>query len=69
MPRGLGRLLFSEDADLVAEAVRRQREGIPVATVIYARQLDVSIGRCIADLEALSKAALPEDAQGQVIFL
>jgi hypothetical protein len=37
--------------------------------VIYARQLDVSIGRCIADLEALSKAAGPEDAQGQVIFL
>jgi predicted nuclease of predicted toxin-antitoxin system len=66
---GLGRLLFSEDADLVAEAVRRQREGVPSATVIYARQLDVSIGRCIADLEALSMAALPEDAQGQVIFL
>jgi len=66
---GLGRLLFSEDSDLVAEAVRRQREGVPFATVIYARQLDVSIGRCIADLEALSKAAGPEDAQGQVIFL
>jgi predicted nuclease of predicted toxin-antitoxin system len=65
----LGWLLFSEDSDLVAEAVRRQREGVVFATVIYARQLDVSIGRCIADLEALSKAAGPEDAQGQVIFL
>jgi len=62
-------LLFSEDSDLVAEAVRRQREGIPFATVIYARQLDISIGRCINDLEALSKSALPEDSQGQVIFL
>jgi len=65
----LGPLLFSEDSDLVAEAARRQREGLPFATVIFARQLDVSIGRSIADLEALAKAAGPEDAQGQVIFL
>jgi predicted nuclease of predicted toxin-antitoxin system len=65
----LGRILFSQDADLIAEAVRRQREREPFASVIYARQLDLSIGRCIADLEALSKAAISEDAQGQVIFL
>jgi len=55
--------------DLVAEAVRRQQDGVMFATVIYARQLDISIGRCITDLEALSKAAVAEDAQGQVIFL
>jgi hypothetical protein len=66
---GLGRLLFSQDADLVAEAVRRQREGTLFATVIYARQLEVSIGHCITDLEALAKAAGPDDARGQVIFL
>ncbi len=29
---GLGRLLFSEDSDLVAEAMRRQRDGVPFAT-------------------------------------
>jgi len=29
----------------------------------------VLIGRCVADLEALAKAAGPEDAQGQIIFL
>ncbi len=65
----LGRLLFTQDEDLIAEAVRRQRSGEPFATVVYARQLDISIGCCIADLEALTKAARPEDAQGQVIFL
>jgi predicted nuclease of predicted toxin-antitoxin system len=65
----LGRILFSQDEDLIAEAVRRERIGEPFATVVYARQLDLSIGRCIADLEALAKAALPEDAQGQIIFL
>ncbi len=31
--------------------------------------LELSIGHCIADLEALAKAASPEDAQGQIIFL
>jgi len=65
----LGCILFSQDEDLVAEAVRRQRMGQPFATVVYARQLDLSIGRCIADLEALAKAATPADAQGQIIFL
>ena len=67
--RELGRMLFSQDEDMLVEAVKCQRAGEPFATVIFARQLDLSIGRCVADLEALAKAALPEDAQGQVIFL
>jgi predicted nuclease of predicted toxin-antitoxin system len=67
--RDLGRMLFSQDEDLIVEAVRCQRAGEPFATVIFARQLDLSIGRCISDLEAIAKAAQPEDAQGQIIFL
>ena len=50
----------SQDEDLIVEAVKCQRAGEPFATVVSARQLDLSIGRCIADLEALAKAALPE---------
>ena len=65
----LGRILFSQDEDLIAEAVRRQRSSESFATVVYARQLDFSIGRCIADLETLAKVATPEDAQAQIIFL
>ena len=67
--RERGRLLFSQDEDLIVEAVQCQRAGVACATVIFARQLDLSIGRCIADLEAVSQAALPEDAEGQIIFL
>ena len=67
--RELGRILFSQDEDLIVEAIKCQRVGEPFATVVFARQLDLSIGRCLADLEALAKAALPEDAQGQIIFL
>lgn len=67
--RERGRLLFSQDEDLIVEAVKCQRAGEPFATVMFARQLDLSIGRCITDLETLAKAALPEDAAGQIIFL
>ncbi|MGA2174547.1 MAG: DUF5615 family PIN-like protein [Verrucomicrobiota bacterium] len=67
--RQLGRILFSQDEDLVVEAVRCQRTGQPFATVVFAPQMDLSIGRCISDLETLAKSALAEDAEGQVIFL
>ena len=60
---------FCQDEDLIVEAVKRQRAGGPFATVVFARQMELSIGRCITDLEAVAKAALLEDAQGQIIFL
>ena len=67
--RTLGRILFSQDDDLVVEAVRCQRSGEPFATLVFARQLDVSVGRCISELETLANGALAEDSQGQIIFL
>jgi predicted nuclease of predicted toxin-antitoxin system len=67
--RELGRMLFTQDEDLIAESVRRQRTGETFATVIFARQLDLSIARCITNLELLAKSAASEDAQGQIIFL
>jgi hypothetical protein len=67
--RELGRLLFSQDEDLIVEAVRCQRSGEAFATVVFARQLDVSVGRCISELEILAKGATSEDANGQIVFL
>ena len=37
--RELGRVLFSQDEDLLAEATHRQRAGIAIAGVVYAHQL------------------------------
>jgi predicted nuclease of predicted toxin-antitoxin system len=65
----LGRMVFSQDEDMLAIAVQSQRANEPFATLIFGRQLDLSIGRCIAHLEALAKAAVPEDARNQIIFL
>ena len=65
----LGRVLFSRDDDLVAEAVRRQRAAIPFSGVIYAHQLRVSIGGAIDDLYLLATAADLEDFRNTVQFL
>ena len=51
----LGRVLVSQDEDLLAEATKRQRSGKHLAGVIYAHQLDITIGKAIEDLEILPK--------------
>lgn len=65
----LGRVLFSQDDDLLVEAARRQEAGIPFGGVIYAHQLLVSIGVCVRDLEMISKIGEPEDLKNAVQFL
>jgi hypothetical protein len=65
----LGCALFTQDDDLLAEAAKRQRQGIYFNGVIYAHQLHVSIGTCIHDLEIIAKAGEPEDLANSVQFL
>lgn len=65
----LGRVLFSQDDDLLTEAARRQAAAIPFSGVIYAHQLRVSIGVCIHDLELIATAGEIEDLRQQVLYL
>ena len=65
----LGRVLFSQDEDLLAEATRRQRGGVRFGGVIYGHQLYVTVGRCINDLEIIAKVGMPEDLANRVQFL
>ncbi len=65
----LGRVLFSQDEDPLAEATRRQRGGIPFAGVVYAHQLYVTIGRCINDLELIAKVGTTDELANRVQFL
>jgi len=62
----LGRVLFSQDADLLREGTRRQTEGIPFSGVIYAHMIWVPIGVCVRDLELIAKASDPNDLRDQV---
>lgn len=65
----LGRVLFTRDDDLLAEAAKRHEERIPFHGVIYAHQLSVSIRRCVQDLEIIAKAGEPADLMNGVMFL
>ena len=65
----LNRVLFSQDDDLLVEAERRQRECRPFAGLIYAHQLEITVGRCVRDLEIIAKAAHPADLASRVEFL
>jgi predicted nuclease of predicted toxin-antitoxin system len=63
------RVLVSQDEHLLAEAARRQQEGIPFAGLIYAHQLSTTIGRFIDDLELIASLGQPEELEGRVEFL
>ena len=55
----LGRVLFSQDEDLLKLACERQRTDTAFAGLIYAHQLKVSIGGCVEDLELIATRTEP----------
>lgn len=65
----LGRVLFTRDDDLLAEATRKQRAATPFAGVIFAHQMRVNIGQCVHDLHLLAECLSPEEMFSQVVHL
>jgi hypothetical protein len=65
----LGRVLFSQDEDLLRIASDRQRRGEHFAGIVYAHQLRVSIAGCIRDLELIAKVCEPEDLADRIEYL
>lgn len=65
----LGRVLFSQDDDLLAVSHYRQENGIIFGGVVYGHQLRVTIGLCVRDLELLAKGCEPEDMKNRVEYL
>jgi hypothetical protein len=65
----LGRVLFSQDDDLLAEAALRQRQGQQFGGLIYAHQLRLTVGQCVNDLELIAKLIHQEEADNQIVFL
>ena len=64
-----GRVLFTQDVDLLEAAVRRQRAGISFGGVICAHQLKVAIGECISQLELIAKVYEPDGLLDKVEYL
>lgn len=65
----LGRVLFTRDADLLAEASNRHRTNRSFAGLVYAHQLHVTIGQCVQDLTLLAATADPPDFANRVEYL
>lgn len=63
------RILFSQDADLLREASSRQRSGMGFSGLIYAHQLNATIGQCVEDLEIIAKVCEPADLAGRVVYI
>jgi predicted nuclease of predicted toxin-antitoxin system len=62
----LRRVVFTQDQDFLREAHRRQDSGEYFVGVIYAHQLNSTVGQCIADLELIAKVYGPEDMANTV---
>ena len=65
----LGHVLFSQDEDLLAEAVRRQRAGIFFSGLIYCHQERLGIGALVEELELVAKASEPADLENRIAYL
>lgn len=66
---GLSRVLFSQDDDLLREANKRQQTSESFAGVIYAHQLNITIGQCIDDLELIAKATELNEWLNNTVYL
>jgi predicted nuclease of predicted toxin-antitoxin system len=65
----LGRVLFKHDDDLLRETTRRQQHGETFVGVIYAHQLNTTIGQCINDLELIGQGSEPEEWMSRTEYL
>src|SRR5580700_11271563 len=57
----LGRVLVSQDEDLLREGARRLREHKAFSGIIYAHQLRITIGQMVEDLELVATATSKEE--------
>ena len=65
----LGRILFSQDTDLLAIAQSWQSTGREFGGLFFAHQEGASIGRLIEDIELLAKCATREELANTVTYL
>ena len=65
----LGRLFFSFDKHLLAEAHRRQRAGEHFFGLTFAKSLAITIGQAIDSLEFICLTHQISDVENQVIYL
>jgi hypothetical protein len=65
----LGRVLVSQDADLLREGARLLGEGGEFSGVVYAHQLRATIGQMVESLELIATATSSEEWYRRLEFL
>jgi len=65
----LGRVLFSQDRDLIEIATQWLRIGRTFSGLVYGHQLKVSIGQAVKDLELIAQVADPDDIRNRIYRL
>jgi hypothetical protein len=65
----LGRVLVSQDQDLLREGARRQRDERDFCGIVYGHQLRVTIGQMVEDLELIAQATSQEEWRGRIEYL
>ena len=64
----LGRIVFTNDDDFLAEAHLRQENGVRFPGVIYAHAT-TPIGQCVRDLELIAVCSEPEEWENRTAFV
>ena len=65
----LGRVLVSQDDDLLREGARRLKEHRFFSGVIYCHQLRITIGQMVEDLALIAAATNNEEWVGRIEYL
>ncbi len=65
----LGRVLFTQDDDLLEIAARWRAANRDFTGIVYAHQNDIDVGTAVRDLELLAKVYGREDLQNTVEYL
>lgn len=65
----LGRVLYSQDDDLLIIADEWLETGREFSGLIYAHQLNITIGRAVRDLELMARILDPQDMANRIEFI
>ena len=65
----IGRILFTQDNDLLAIASRWQQQSREFSGVVYCHQMGPGIGDIVGDLQLLSFCADDDEMRNRVIYL
>ncbi len=65
----LGRVLYSQDDDLLVIADQWLQTGREFSGLIYAHQLNITIGRAVRDLEIMARVLDPQDMVNRIEFI